>query len=46
VSVIHIGGDLNTTTEQPLMRAFAAIDRSTTRAILLDFTQLEYMKNT
>jgi anti-sigma B factor antagonist len=44
-SVVDIKGDVTAACEQPLMDAHARASRSTTQAIVLNFSGLEYMNS-
>ncbi len=44
-SVIDIKGDITAFAEQVLMQAYAEASQPTTRAIILNFTGLEYMNS-
>ena len=45
-SVIDIAGELTGASETPLMEAYTEASGSATRAIVLNFTPLEYMNST
>jgi anti-sigma B factor antagonist len=45
-SVIRIGGDLTAARETALMDAYNSATGQDTRAVILDFTDLEYMNST
>ena len=44
-SIIDIQGDISAFAEQELMRAYSEANTPTTRAIILNFTGLEYMNS-
>ena len=45
VATIRIGGDVTGASEQALMSAYLRAGQAGTRAIILDFAQLEYMNS-
>jgi anti-sigma B factor antagonist len=45
ISIIDIQGDVSAFSEDVLMRAYAEASTPTTRAIILNFTGLEYMNS-
>lgn len=45
VSIIDIEGEVSAGAEHTLMDAYAQIDSQSTRAILLNFSQMEYMNS-
>lgn len=46
VGVVAISGELTAAAEQPLMDAYHRASDAETRAVVLDFTGLEYMNST
>ncbi len=44
-SIIDIRGDINAAAEHPLMEAYAKASRNGVRAIILNFTQLNFMNS-
>ena len=45
VSIVDIEGEVSASAEQALMDAYAQIDGKSIRAILLNFTRMEYMNS-
>lgn len=45
VAVVDISGDVTAAAEQPLMEAFGEASAGSTRAVALNFTDLDYMNS-